>query len=619
MNTKIIFPVSRLVWSHLRAWTLAVVTACLFVAPVFAVDGTWSGTTSPDSWGVAENWSGSAVPGDVGSTVTIAKSPPYTAIVELDGDRTVGIMNIGAGANYTIASGTGGTLFFDNGANKAQLNFDGDRTHTISAPIELSSSLDIDSTGPSGKNRTLSGDITASGTNDTARVITNGANVGGAQLRISGKISDGAGARVISIHQNVAGSILRLDGDNAFTGGVKVSAGTLALYNGGGSSENALGAGTLNLNGGSLNFIGASPANYGNNTVISANSTIDLTFNPSAGDTITLGALLIDNPLSSDEDIVTVRNTASASNLLKDALVFGATTLTGNTTFAVTSAPITPMLLSLGALNGSSNLTKTGTGELELSAAAGTYSGTTILNAGTMIVGNNTSLGAGKVVMSGASAATLQIGSGIKVANNIVYSNTNGSSSISRVVASGTTLNVGTTGTLSSEFAGGKDNTTAAFRAGTAAVTTTLTMSFADASAAANDGIRISDVFKLTLTSTPTYVLQLSTGLVGSDPLYLGWLDGGSWVEATSGNTGTAGILAGQHAMSWDDFLVAHPGGFNATTMLGAYGYDASTTTAWAVLDHSSEYALVVPEPTTVGLFGLSLTVLVTLRRRRTV
>ena len=520
----------------------------LSLSSAHAVDGTWKAGTGSGVWSATTNWTGNPnpVPGGAGSKVGLNTGTGGSVFVTIDGavaSRTVGTLDFGGSSIWTVASGSGGTLTFDNSGSNAVINIEDVAAatlsnHVINAPVILNSSLIINA-------------------NDPMRGLGTGA---------AGVIS-GAG----SITKNGPGGLgFYFSAVNTFAGGFTLNGGEV-----GASNNSSFGSGTLTLNSGSIVNTGGYRG-YANTLVLGG----DVTLNTAGG----------------------------GSNNFS-----GTTTLTGSRILTVESA-VASLIGNIGESSAGYGITKTGTGSLTLSGS-NTYSGTTTLTAGTMIVGNNSALGTGKTVVSGASAATLKINSGITVGNNIVYSSSNASSAIERVVANSASFNVGTTGTLTSDFAGGTDNTTASLLAGSGA--TTLTMSFAPTATASNDGSRISDVFDLSLSTSRTYVLQLTTGVVGSDPLYLGWLDGGAWVEATTGNTGTPGSLAGPHAMTWDAFVSAN-GAFNATTMLGAYGYDETTTTAWAVLDHNSEFALVVPEPTTLGLLGLSLTVLVALRRRRT-
>jgi hypothetical protein len=114
---------------------------------------------------------------------------------------------------------------------------------------------------------------------------------------------------------------------------------------------------------------------------------------------------------------------------------------------------------------------------------------------------------------------------------------------------------------------------------------------------------------------------------------YLGWWDAtansgtGGWVNAVLGNTGTAGALAlanpTGYTIGYQQFLTNN-GGWNGTTMLGAYGLDLANQQVWAVIDHNSDFGvtnngiLVVPEPSAYLLAGLGIAGgLWRMRRRR--
>ena len=260
-------------------------------------------------------------------------------------------------------------------------------------------------------------------------------------------------------------------------------------------------------------------------------------------------------------------------------------------------------------------LTKLGANSLTLNGT-NTYSGGTTVTAGTLILASNSAAGSAGIVMSGDSSATLQISSGVTIANNITFSNTNAGSSVSRLVANATAYTAGTSGNLTSAFVGGQADTTARILAGTNAqgFDATLTMKFSDTSAAANDGVRKSDVFSLNGTATDLFTLQLSvTGLDSAS--YLGWLNGGSWVNAVSGNTGNnaSGAQLG-YLGSFSAFQTEYT--TDLTTYVGAYGVDISGGSTWAVLNHNSDYAA-VPEPATWALLAGVGTFFMVMRRRR--
>lgn len=160
--------------------------------------------------------------------------------------------------------------------------------------------------------------------------------------------------------------------------------------------------------------------------------------------------------------------------------------------------------------------------------------------------------------------------------------------------------------------------TTATLIGGTASADTTVGMSFntvPSAGAGHDNAFRTSDI--LTLTGivatgamghdgsilTDKFVLQLTYDPAASGPQYIGWYDAtlGQWVNAVSGNS-TPGTYFGngEFVGSYADYLASLDPSErdNLQFQLGAFGFDSSTDTTWAVLDHNSEFA-VIPEPQT--------------------
>ena len=143
-----------------------------------------------------------------------------------------------------------------------------------------------------------------------------------------------------------------------------------------------------------------------------------------------------------------------------------------------------------------------------------------------------------------------------------------------------------------------------------------LTMTLSNPALIHNSKYVSSNAVDVTGINGTMFVLQLTydtNSNVGSDPYYIGWYDAalGHWVNAIGGNSNSNGTtdLFGSNAIL---------GAYNASTdyHLGLYGFDSTTNTAWAVVDHNSEFA-VIPEPSTwammVGGFGM----LISLQRLR--
>jgi autotransporter-associated beta strand protein len=154
--------------------------------------------------------------------------------------------------------------------------------------------------------------------------------------------------------------------------------------------------------------------------------------------------------------------------------------------------------------------------------------------------------------------------------------------------------------------------TTAELLGGTAAGDATVTMSFDSTSSVAGAGgfNALSDFLTLTGIHQPDmatpnltdlFVLQLSYDVNFSGAVFIAYIEPGTsmtkFVNAVEGNSLlTSGSNYGDMAFS-DAYLT-----------LGNYGYDSTKHTAWAVIDHNSEF-VVVPEPSTwamvVGGIGM--------------
>ena len=124
------------------------VLALGFALGASAADGTWN-VDAGGSWGDAGNWLDGNVPDNTGEVANLLYNITASRTVTLDGDRTVGALNIGDLAStwtyFVLAQGTSGSLIFNNGANPAQLNTYGNyttiTTAQITAPVVVTSDL----------------------------------------------------------------------------------------------------------------------------------------------------------------------------------------------------------------------------------------------------------------------------------------------------------------------------------------------------------------------------------------------------------------------------------------------------------------------------------------------
>jgi autotransporter-associated beta strand protein len=166
-------------------------------------DGSWAGNGNWEdaiSQTILANPPG--VRGVVGDTVLFSSTAGNN--VMLDGaDPSLAALTFNSGSSgFTLAAGTGGTLYLDNGISSANITVSAG-SQTISAPMALTSSVMV--LPATGSQLTLSGPIGGTGSSLTL---------------------DGGGKLV-------------LGGQNTYTGGTKVAAGTLDL-----ASPTALAANT---------------------------------------------------------------------------------------------------------------------------------------------------------------------------------------------------------------------------------------------------------------------------------------------------------------------------------------------------------------------------------------
>jgi fibronectin-binding autotransporter adhesin len=189
--------------------------------------------------------------------------------------------------------------------------------------------------------------------------------------------------------------------NTALSGTVEVQQGVMRIRN----ENNTLGNATVALNGGlfeilSNNGITSTDAT----TSVIGESTVQLGRSTSgAGVSNTMGAL----QLGSSKLTVTANNlnTSGTANV-----TYGATTLSNNATLEVVNGTAAATRVTLGAVGetgGARGLTKTGNGQLLL-AASNSYTGNTVVSAGSLILGADGSVGSSGV-LDVASGATLDV------------------------------------------------------------------------------------------------------------------------------------------------------------------------------------------------------------------
>ena len=367
------------------------------------------------------------------------------------------------------------------------------------------------------------------------------------------------GTRTITVNSD---STLSLVGNNVFGGQTQTLANIpTVVVDGGTMTINTYNVvGNIDLNGGLLTATGGSNANY---------QTYE--FN---GSTITVGGLAAS----------TISSTASTSAGMHIA---GTTTLTLDVG-DVTSSSATDLTISATLVNGSNDrpgtgsLLKTGPGTATLTAS-NTYSGSTTINAGTLLAGNASAFGTTGTITVNA-GGTLGVGDGVDFTGRAFTLNTGGKVWL----GDGATIALPDAAALaaweSTNTAGG-DGTVADILYGAGGTQpSALTSGWT-----ANPGEYFSDILTLEGTgSGNTYVLSMEySGAFG---------DMNIWYRDTVNDPfvplGTTSL--GQQA--WN----------SSFTTPGQYGVDPSTSTVWVVTDHNSQF-VVVPEPTSLAALAAAI------------
>ena len=194
------------------------------------------------------------------ATVTLDGASPYLAALTFSNST----------ASYTLAAGSGGTLHLNGGMAAAAMT-DSAGSHAIAAPVALDTSAIVTVANP-GDTLTISGPIRGNG----------------------GLTTGGAGTVVLTA-------------SNSYTGGTTISAGTLALGNGG--TTGSIAGGITNNATLLLDFSGNQPlansVSGSGNVVVSGPGTVTLQVPLSAAQTIVnQGQLVIATGASLSGDLV---------------------------------------------------------------------------------------------------------------------------------------------------------------------------------------------------------------------------------------------------------------------------------------------------------------------------
>jgi len=594
-----------------------------------------------------------------------------SATLELTGNNTyAGSTIVNAGTLSISTIGNGGIQFLGNTVNSSA-------TVSASSATGLSVNMTVASTSVtslqkigsiSGANLTLTAAVgSGAGANNVATVAgfgnglglssSNATNlqIGNATLRYTGVTAStdrnftlingttagidvsqagttltmsGSAAATTGGLNKLGNGTLVFSGNHSYTGATTISAGTLSIANiANGGTASGLGnstsaAANLVLNGGTLNYTGASASSNRSFTLAnstsssirvedgaalltlsgtsaaasgsltkSGNGTLALTgsHSYSGGTTISAGTLQVGhaNALGTSGNITFSGGTMSFASSGNGA-DYGARIK--NSASAIILDTNSQSVTFAGAMDSSNagGLTKNGTGTLTLSGA-NTYTGGTAINAGTLALsGASGALGSGNVAVG--SSAVLELGnSGTPtVSNNISGSGTLRQTGSGTTTLSGTNTNTGaveaTAGTLLFSGAGALSASTASLNASSSA-----TLSFADGTtrnSTISGNISLADTsflkFDINGASSDFLTANGTASLPGSGKIQLNLL------SAPSGSTTynllyAGGGLTSNWTLDTNSFI---PGAFNWNlSAVGNYlqltANASSTNTYW--------------------------------------
>lgn len=367
---------------------------------------TWNSTQS-SRWIMADGYSGYpngegifvlfSRPNSLGASQTVALNTKIS-LGRLD------IGNIGTNASFHITEGTEGSFNFtswqEGNAQLNQLAGIQNSGDTISAPITLSASLDINN--PSAYDLRIAGGITA----ENAGLKTITVNSGG--VIFSGAIADGAGT-VGLVHN---GGKVVLSGNNTYSGGTTIGAGSTLEIGAGGTTGGIVGDiendGTLVFNR-SDGFIYEDTISGSGDLIMRGGEKLVLEgHNSYSGDTrIESGTITIssDENLGNGGDIVFDNGSAWAQLEVTGVELQTSRNLVLNGNTARVGVAANRTFVVNGDISGQGGLTKRFAGTMVLNGT-GTHQGETTVEGGTLIVNGDFSAANGGVnVNSGASLA----------------------------------------------------------------------------------------------------------------------------------------------------------------------------------------------------------------------
>ena len=310
-------------------------------------------------------------------------STTFSGTIQNGSATSVGLTKEGNGTLTLSGPNTySGTTTINNGTLEAGVV---DQAFGLASAVSVAVGGTMDMGGFNETIGSLSGAGTVTNSGGSAAVLTTGAD--NTSTTFSGNIQDGASS--VGLTKEGTG-ILILSGDNTYSGNTTLNGGTLNL-----GSSTAIGAGTINFNGGTLQYSASNTTDYSSQFSaaddqafnIDTNSQ-DVTFaDPLTSNGGTLTKIGDGTLILTGANTYTGITTISGGTLQIDngggtgSLGTGDVIDNANLTFDLSSNPTVSNNIS-----GTGSITQNGTGTVTLSGT-NTYSGATTINTGTLEAG----------------------------------------------------------------------------------------------------------------------------------------------------------------------------------------------------------------------------------------
>jgi autotransporter-associated beta strand protein len=367
-----------------RLTAIAFILALALVPTASAADGTWTGGTSV-TWATAQNWSGSIVPGGTAANSDLAtfNSGAYSFAPTAVDNYFIGGLIFGSSSGaITITTGAGnnrlnvgsGGIQVDDSSGAVSIGASG--VTTQGASIIANQNWANNSSSLLTVNRVSVDNSSSAG---TYTLTINGSGSGGVNLNTIGDVNGGADpTRLFALQINSTGGNTTISTGNNFTGGTTLTQGNLLL-----GANTALGTGILALNGGKISSSTTGAQGPANNTTIGGNVTL--------GDAVNNGKLTFSGTMGLGGDSRTLTTDSS---------------------------------VEFSGVVSNGGITKQGASTLTfLGSSANTYTGTTTVNHGTLVLAKTAGVNAiagGLTIGDGTNSDTVNLGASDQIADTVV-------------------------------------------------------------------------------------------------------------------------------------------------------------------------------------------------------